>query len=47
MISIVYLPGELNTLADGLSREEKAGGLDQMQQGERPADEDTSRVEVQ
>ena len=28
LISIVYLPGELNTMADALSREERAGAAE-------------------
>ena len=48
LISIVYLPGELNTLANALSREERAGVPETKKKGERPAsDEGANRTEPQ
>ena len=43
MIEIVYLPGELNTLADALSREERARESDQTTQSSAEPAEDKSR----
>ena len=48
MVAIVYLPGELNTLADALSREERVRGPDQMtQSSERPAEIESQGAGVQ
>ena len=43
LIEIVYLPGELNTLADALSREERARESDQTTQSSAEPAEDESR----